>query len=462
MMTAATGDSAGQHRKTTVDGGRLPPALLTMVWMSPDSTTAPLRHAASLLFGLLTLLGAGPASARVWQLVPGGGDAATIQAAVDSAADGDTLDLAPGFYPESISVVNKTLLIRGAGIDVTTLSLGTHGHTVALRGANNYTELRDLTIQDGNANSRGDLLGGIYGGGVLGEEAFFALVRCRIASNSCESLGGGVYATAVPFNHEPGTSSPGRLAGQKSGSPADGARQPTGGLRTQVILRECLIESNFGGSEGGGVCMELAWFSIVDCVFRGNFAGQGGGLAIINSVGEVTGCLIDNNEAILDGGGVKLDTAVALPPPTVIVSYCTIVRNRADRYGSGLALTSGETIEVTGNLFDGQTGGAFSVLGCANGAVYAGGCNFFGANASPNMDGCPALPTDRSGLPLFCDPAGGDFRVCSNSHVISESVPGCTGYRGAYAGAYFKGCTGDDCATSVQPSTWSSIKRLVR
>ncbi len=413
------------------------------------------------LAGLVTLGYSSTVSARIWRLVPGGGDAVSIQAAVNLAADGDTLDLAPGFYREPTSVIGKTLLIQGAGIDVTTLSLGTYGHTVALRGANNYTELRDLTIQDGAANSPGDPFGGIYGGGVLGEEAFFALTRCRIASNSCGSLGGGVYATSVSFDHESGNDARQASGARRPVSLMESPRAKASGPRNQIILRDCLIESNFGGSEGGGICMEQAWFSIVDCVFRENFAGQGGGVSIINSVGEVTGCLIDNNEALLDGGGVKLDTAVALPPPTLIVSYCTIVRNRCDRYGSGLALTSGETIEIIGNLFDGQTGPAFSVLGCANGAVYAGGCNFFGVNASPNVEGCPALPTDRSGLPLFCDPDGGDWRVCSNSHVINESVPGCTTYRGAYAGAYFRGCTGEDCATAVIPSTWSSIKRLV-
>ncbi|MDZ4806202.1 MAG: right-handed parallel beta-helix repeat-containing protein [Candidatus Eisenbacteria bacterium] len=425
--------------------------------MSPEPIIAIPRRAAWILAGLFLLAGARDAPARVWQLVPGGGDASAIQIAVEFAADGDTIDLAPGFYSEATSVVNKTLLIRGAGLDVTTLSLGGHGHTVALRGANNFTELRDLTIQDGSANSRGDLLGGIYGGGVLGEEAYFALIRCRIASNSCESLGGGIYATAVSFDHESGNSprrgprSPGHRPVPRPGT------NPLGIIRDHVLLSECLIESNFGGSEGGGICMELAFFRIVDCVIRGNFAGQGGGVALINSVGEMTGCLIDNNEALLDGGGVKLDTGLAMPPPTVRVSQCTIVRNRCDRYGSGVALTSGETIEIRSNLFDGQTGSAFSVIGCANAAVYAGGCNHFGVNASPPVDGCPLIATDTTGPPLFCNSPVGDWRLCSNSPALQTS-PGCNLYRGAF----FVGCTGNDCATAVLPTTWSAIKSLAR
>ena len=425
--------------------------------MSPEPVIVLPRPAGWILAGILLLAIVTPSAARVWQLVPGGGDAPSIQAAIDLAAEGDTLDLAPGFYSEPTSVVNKTLLIRGAGMDATSLSGDLDGHTVALRGGNNFTEIRDLTIQDGSAKSLGDLDGGIYGGGVLGEEAFFALVRCRIASNSCESLGGGVYATSVPFQPGSGNTIPrdARAMTRRPTSPRAAGNPAI--TRDHVLLSDCRIESNFGGSEGGGICMELAWFRIENCRVQGNFAGQGGGISIINSVGEVTGCLIDDNEGLLDGGGIKLDTALALPPPTVRVSHCTIVRNRCDRYGSGVALTSGETIEVTGNLLDGQTGSAFSVIGCANAAIYSGGCNHFGTNASPPVEGCPAPPNDTMGPPLFCNPTALDWRLCSNSPAAMV-CPGFSSYRGAF----YIGCTGDDCATTVLPTTWSAIKSRVR
>ncbi|TPW03898.1 MAG: hypothetical protein FD129_2978, partial [bacterium] len=299
-------------------------ALLTIVWMSPEPVIVLPRPAGWILAGILLLAIVTPSAARVWQLVPGGGDAPSIQAAIDLAAEGDTLDLAPGFYSEPTSVVNKTLLIRGAGMDATSLSGDLDGHTVALRGGNNFTEIRDLTIQDGSAKSLGDLDGGIYGGGVLGEEAFFALVRCRIASNSCESLGGGVYATSVPFQPGSGNTIPrdARAMTRRPTSPRAAGNPAI--TRDHVLLSDCRIESNFGGSEGGGICMELAWFRIENCRVQGNFAGQGGGISIINSVGEVTGCLIDDNEGLLDGGGIKLDTALALPPPTVRVSHCMV------------------------------------------------------------------------------------------------------------------------------------------
>jgi len=388
-------------------------------------------------------------AARTWHLTPGGGDAPTIQVAIDSAANGDTLLLATGIYSEQSRIVNKTLFVFGAGIERTTLSGGAlggqHGHTLQIRGADNYTEVHDLTIRDGNANSDGDIDGGREGGGVLGVEAFFALIGCRIVDNSSSGLGGGLYATSLPLVQPPGAS--------RSLRPPR-ARVP--GPRDEILVQECIFENNFGGSEGGGACFRQAWFRVVDCTFRHNFSGQGGGMAVINAVGSVSLSLFLDNEGLLDGGGLILHTGLALPPPTVRIVQNTFVKNRCDRYGSGVAIYEGETFEVSANVFDGQTGGADSVVGCANGAVYAGGCNLFGTNASPPLDGCPPLDTDVFGPPLFCDADGGDYRVCTNS-LAAVSSGNCQVVKGIGVG-----CTGLECATTVRPATWSGIKLLVR
>ena len=56
----------------------------------------PIHRAAAILFA--TLL-SGPALARTWSVLPdGSGEAPTIQAAVDSADDGDTISLGDGTF----------------------------------------------------------------------------------------------------------------------------------------------------------------------------------------------------------------------------------------------------------------------------------------------------------------------------------------------------------------------------
>ncbi|HEX7878812.1 MAG TPA: right-handed parallel beta-helix repeat-containing protein [Candidatus Eisenbacteria bacterium] len=398
------------------------------------------------------LTGSPPARARTWHLTPGGGDAVSIQAAIDSAADGDTLLLATGIYSERSRIVNKTLYMFGAGVERTTLDggaqVGEHGHTLQIRGTGNYSEVRDLTIRDGNANSPQDIDGGEYGGGVLGVEANFAIIGCRFLDNSCSSLGGGLFATSLPLI---------QLSHAGGGSRSTGPRRAqVAGPRDEILVQDCLFENNFGGSEGGGVCFDQAYFRVVNCTFRHNFSGQGGGAAIINAVGSVSLSLFVDNEAILDGGGLQIMTGLALPPPTIRIFQNTFVKNRCDRHGSGLALYDGTTIEVNANVFDGQTGGAFSVLGCANGAIYAGGCNLFGTNASPPLEGCPPIETDVFGPPMFCNAEGGDYRVCTNSPAAVSSG-NCPVVKGIGVG-----CTGVACATVVRPATWSGIKLLVR
>src|SRR5690349_2121736 len=136
-MTAAFASAAGQARKTTRASGRDPRPLLTIVWMSPAVVIrSPLRALAPGLVAILAAFVPAPAAARTWHLTPGGGDAPTIQSAIDQSDDGDTLALATGFYSERIRIVNKTLLVQGAGMERTTLS-GTdlqsaHGHAVEL------------------------------------------------------------------------------------------------------------------------------------------------------------------------------------------------------------------------------------------------------------------------------------------------------------------------------------------
>ena len=61
------------------------------------------------LFGTAGLNGAG---GQVWH-VPA--DYPTIQAAVDAAAEGDTILVAPGVYSENVVVSTSRLALRGAG-----------------------------------------------------------------------------------------------------------------------------------------------------------------------------------------------------------------------------------------------------------------------------------------------------------------------------------------------------------
>lgn len=400
----------------------------------------------------------GTAVARTWQLrADGTGDAPTIQSAVDQATDGDTLDLAPGFYSQKTSIVNKTLLVRGAGMHATTLSTPTPGHVVALRGGANFTELRDLSITGGNANALGDPLGGIYGGGVLGEEATFALVRCRLANNSCGSLGGGLYATALPFDGVPDLAREASARGAARLLPrsARPSARP-GGLpvRDAILIEDCLFEDNFAGSEGGGFCFELAVFRVVNCVVRDNFAGIAGGGAALNAYGEVTGTLFAGNEGLLDAGGLKFDSLLPAGGGILRVTASTFVGNTTARFGSALQLAVGTSLIVERNVFGVQAGTATSVVHCGSTVEATRACNLFAPDAGEPYDGCPLATGDLVADPLFCDAAAADYRPCA----ASPALTGDCGVRGAFG----IGCDGPDCSVATIATTWSRLKAFGR
>src|SRR5215204_5594262 len=86
--------------------------------------------------GVVTGVGAGPASAAT--VCVGGGPAchATIQGAVDAAQDGDRIMIAPGTYAGGI-VVDKSVELRGAGARATVISGGGPVVTVGVPGAVN-------------------------------------------------------------------------------------------------------------------------------------------------------------------------------------------------------------------------------------------------------------------------------------------------------------------------------------
>jgi hypothetical protein len=111
-----------------------------------------------------------------------GCDHTSIQAAVDGAADRDTIELGPEHFLENVRVIGKSLTIRGAGPSETTVDGDRRGSV--FRTGFEFVKLAGMTIQNGYA----DLGGGIFAyDGVVVEE-------CWITQNEAR-LGAGMYVT---------------------------------------------------------------------------------------------------------------------------------------------------------------------------------------------------------------------------------------------------------------------------
>ncbi|MFM7200097.1 MAG: right-handed parallel beta-helix repeat-containing protein [Myxococcota bacterium] len=109
----------------------------------------------------------------------------TVQAAVDAAHSGDTVRIAPGFYPESVEVNGKALTLEGSGTAEQQVLDGMQvGSVMRIGPAEGTTVLRRLTLQRGAA---------ARGAGLLAEGAQLELDQVRLLDNHARSKGGGAW-----------------------------------------------------------------------------------------------------------------------------------------------------------------------------------------------------------------------------------------------------------------------------
>ncbi|MCK4548171.1 MAG: C10 family peptidase [Candidatus Eisenbacteria sp.] len=193
--------------------------------------------------------------------------------------------------------------------------------------------------------------------------------------------------------------------------------------------------------------------SVIDC--------QGLGRAFHFHSGEGSAAQVQNvtlaNGHMTDGGAIRCESSC----PTI--SGCVIRGNTADQLGGGLLCTDGSSPAIENCTFPGNSatsgGGVYSaasspvltntiiVFGTTGEAVGCDGtgsaslscCDVYG-NAGGDWVGCIAGQNGADGNfssdPLFCDPAGLDFQLYSNSPCAD--APDC-----GLVGALPVGCFGN-------------------
>jgi hypothetical protein len=276
-------------------------ALLTLALSPPDA------RAASTIWRVRR---GGPGSCT-----PADPNCASIQAAVNAATAGDTIQVAAGTYPEKITIA-KDLTITGAGAAATTVD-GTQSGGVFTINAGTVS-LSAMTISNGlRSIAMGGGGGGIFNAGTL------TVTQCIITRNAARPLinelgfarGGGIYNS-------------GTLTVTLSTISNNGAAPDA---------------DEFGGV-GGGISnagtLTVAWSTI-----SGNTARSGGGIGTSGTL-ILTNSSVSNNTAARSGGGIT-------GGGTITVTDSTVSNNKA------LDIT-----EATGTIGGGiQSSGALTVAG---------------------------------------------------------------------------------------------------
>jgi len=299
-----------------------------------------------------------------------------IQAAIDDANDGDTVEIQPGTYTgpgnHDIDFLGKAITVTGTDpndpntvaqtiIDCNDMSRGFYFHSyedansvlAALTVANGYPGSRangggiycyqssplitNCTFRENRFTLGG--CGGGYGGGIYNLQSSPTLIECTFIENSAYYSGGGMYNSQ---------SSPTLINCTFVGN---SAYHSGGGMCNSLIsptLINCAFRFNRAEAEGGGLYDESGTTTVSDCVFSGNSADMGGGVYMSESDIQLANSIFAGNTATDTGGGLWLRSASGDPSLT----NCVLVANRSlSNEGSQILYVGCSTLTVTTCIF---------------------------------------------------------------------------------------------------------------
>ena len=187
-------------------------------------------------------------------------------------------------------------------------------------------------------------------------------------------------------------------------------------LNSEISLEDCVITNNVAREDGGGVFLGCAGkvCRLIACDMVGNRAIEGGGGGILcYCLAEIRDCVIAENQAAGDGGGVVCAQATA-------VDRCVIQNNRVDGsgsrrgWGAGVYYAAGPPGAITNSVI----GGNQAATGYSRGIFW---------EADANIVNCTFLPQkyDKNSAPIEVGyPAEdvGTYENITNCAFVGEPI----------------------------------------
>ncbi len=353
-------------------------------------------------------------------------DASTIQAAIESASNGDTVLLTGSTYTgdgnRDVDFMGKAVTVQSAGgnpefciIDCQGSQTDPHRGFVFQSGEGSASRLVGISIRGGYASSPMS-----SGGAIEILNASPEILNCRFIQNFASSKGGAIYCA--------------------SSSPS---------------ISNCVFDSNIADGGGGMTCTQTGGASapvVTNCLFRNNVADFAGGFeARSYSTPVLEFCTFSNNTANGGAGGIGSDNGV------LTVRSCTLTGNSAGFGGAGImgSFLAGTTVENT-MICNSPSGVAvanwdedFITLTCCNIYGNAGG-DWVGVIAD-QFPGNGNLSED----PQFCavDPDSEEYWELQNDSPCGEGQSPC-----GLIGAWPVGCGSVD----TREMEWGGVKAMFR
>ncbi len=232
----------------------------------------------------------------------------TIQAAIDSAAEGDTVLVASGTYAgegnKNLDFVGKAITVRSEnGYSSTIIDCQYSGRGVYFRSGEQADSVLDgFTIQNGNVPNDSTYYG--HGGGIFCYKSSPTISNCKISQCNADQFGGGISC--------------------RNASPA---------------ISNCIIESNTAPDSGGLQIQQNSSPLIQSTIISSNKAfdggkGDGGGVGIYSSNPQIYYTTITHNESDWSGGGISIQEN-----SSPLIANCVIENNTSKVMGGGILLS---------------------------------------------------------------------------------------------------------------------------
>lgn len=252
----------------------------------------------------------------------GTGDYTTIQAGIDVAVYGDTVDVAAGTYVENITLKDGVAVI-GAGPVDTTIDGNQNGSVVTSVSCGPDTLLDGFTITNGTGTIDGDRS---FGGGVYNYLNSSPKVNNCAFNNNSAYLGGAFF---IDENSSPVLT---------DCSFTNNYATVGGGMyiydECTPVLTKCTFTNNSSIAPGGA--MHIGWKCasvLTDCTFTNNSCSSGGAVFLISSGSIFVNCTFTGNQANANGGAMTLEGIYDFD---IIIITCTFTENSAAEKGGAI------------------------------------------------------------------------------------------------------------------------------
>ncbi|MDD5427103.1 MAG: thrombospondin type 3 repeat-containing protein, partial [candidate division Zixibacteria bacterium] len=317
---------------------------------------------------------------------------ASVQHALDIAADGDTILVGPGTYIENIVFSGKEVLVKATGGPAVTFL---EPLDPAVPIVSFSAKEGPQAIIDGFSISRT-----VSAPGVLCDGSSPAIQNCNIYSCINTGDGGGIASTngAAPL------------------------------IRNNKIYENTALS-------GGGIYIKAGNPVVTENFFLSNQAGTGGAVAIDGlAYPDINHNLFAYNESSANGGAVA---NISSSNTNLKIKYGTFYRNKAGGYG-GAVFTRIALLNVERSILwsDSAVSGGREAYGQPPTPVVVSYCDIDGGWSGPGVGNVNVDP-------LFCNVDDGDFHLQETSPLAAYAYNG-----GSPIGALGAGCNPVSCDDS--------------